>query len=587
MDQLRTTLAAIQKYLGQLTTTHKLLVALVCVIAVMSLMLVWSTSVKQEMVEFLPNQPDVEQAKGEAWLRTQNVTIEKRGTHTYVPAARQSELFSAYAQSGNLPADTAMLFQGMLEKQTWYSTRQQNEQLYNLALQNELAAIISKFNGISKAAVVIDAPERQGLGAGSRRPTAMATVFAQGKAGLDQSTVDAIAALIASSKAGLAIENVRVIDGNMRRQRRATAIEDMAASTYLEDVTKWENVTREKLVDFLRYIPDVMVAVTTQIDNSRLNRTREEYLPKDSGTISIIKRERGSSQTQSNAATGGEAGIRSNVGMDVNANATASAGGNNRKEEESEFATFPGRVLDQIVDNKGRPTMVAVSVNVPRSFVASQIPAVVGAAGAAPADASTAAAGPSEDQLNAKFDKDVKPRIIESILPHVRAMVNAANPGISQEELNKLLASQVSVSMIPFDVAAFGIATGVGGVGGAPGTGTSGTTLPLGLSVSMIETGLLGGLALVAMGMMLIMAKRAGGKSELPTAEEIVGVPPQLGTKNDLIGEADESDAPMMGIEVDDVEVRTGKLLDQVNDFVKGSPENAAKLLNRWISTEP
>ncbi len=587
MDQLRLTLATIQKYLGQLTLLHKLTVALVCVIAAMSLLLVWTWSARQEYAEFLPNAGDAEQAKATEWLRNHDVTPVMKGTHAWVPQAKRFDLFARYAESGNLPQDSSTLFQGMLEKQTWYSTRQQSEQIYNIALQNELAGIISKFSGIAKASVIIDAPERQGLGAGTRRPTAAATVFAQGKGGLDQATVDAIAALIAGSKAGLSIENVRVIDGNLRRQRRATSMEDMAASTYLEDVTKWENSTREKLVGFLSYIPEVMVAVTAQIDNSRLTQVKEEYLPKDSGTISMIKREKGSTQSQSNAAPGAEVGIRSNVGMDVNAGTGSStAGANNHKEEESEFTTYPGRVQSQVTDNKGRPSMVAVSVNVPRAFVASQLPAPAAAAGATPAP--DAAKGPSDDQLDAKFDKDIKPKIIESIVPHIKAMIASANPGLSAEELNKLLLAQVSVSMIPLDLAFSSTGTGGGSTApGSPSAGSSATALPLGLSAGMVENVLLAGLALGAMGMMIMMVRKAGRRTDLPTAEEIVGLPPALETRNDLIGEADESDAPMLGIEVDDGEVRTGKMLEQVNDFVKGSPEGAAKLLNRWISTEP
>ncbi|MGH7243688.1 MAG: hypothetical protein ACREJD_09755 [Phycisphaerales bacterium] len=590
MDQLRNTLATIQKYLGQLTLTHKLLVALVTVIAVMSLLLVWTWSAKQEYTEFMPRAADAEQAKATEWLKNHDVTPLIKGGHPWVPAAQHHDLFSRYAESGNLPQDTSMLFQGMLEKQTWYSTRQQNDQTYNLALQNELASVISKFNGIAKAMVIIDAPERQGLGAGSRRPTASATVFATGKGGLDQATVDAVAGLIASSKSGLSIENVRVIDGNLRRQRRATAMEDLTASTYLEDVTKWENSTREKLVGFLSYIPEVMVAVTAQIDNSRLNRTREEFLPKDSGTISLIKRERGNSQTQGVAAPGGEVGIRSNVGMDVNAGGAAAAAGTSTKEEESEFLNFPGRVMDVIVDNKGRPSMLAVSVNVPRAFVASQIPAA--ASTAAPAATTDAAKGPTDEQVNAKFEKDIRPKIIESIVPHVKAMIASANPGLSAEELNKLLTAQVSVAMIPLDIVAMssggaGGGTNGGSAPGGAGGSSSSSGLPFGLSTAMIENMALGGMALLAMGMMVIMVRRAGSGAAIPSPEEIVGLPPALATKNDLIGEADESDAPMMGIEVDDAEVRTTKMLDQVTDWVKGSPDGAAKLLNRWIATEP
>jgi hypothetical protein len=165
-------------------------------------------------------------------------------------------------------------------------------------------------------------------------------------------------------------------------------------------------------------------------------------------------------------------------------------------------------------------------------------------------------------------------------------MVAAANPGVTAEDLNKMLLTQVSVSMIPVDLAL--ASTGAAGVlsGGGGGGSGSGGSLPLGLSVGLVENVLLGGMALLAMGMMVMMVKKTARKAELPTAEEIVGLPPALETKNDLIGEADESDSPMMGIEVDDAEVRTGKMLEQVNDFVKGSPDGAAKLLNRWITTE-
>lgn len=581
MDALRNILATIQEQLAKLTALHKLLIAAVVVIMVMAFALSYAWSSKQDYVEFLPNAAEAEQTKAATYLKDRNIPYTMSGTRVLVPAARRIEALAAYTQAGNMPEDASMLFRNMLEKQTWYSTRQQNDQVYNIALQNELAAIISRFSGISKASVIIDAPDRAGLGAGSRRPTAMATVFAAGGRSLDQATVDAVAGLIASSRAGLTIENVRVIDGNMRRQRRATSNEDMAASTYLEDVTRWENSTREKLVGFLSYIPEVMVAVTAQIDNTRLNSVREEYLPKDAGTVQLLKREKTNSQTETGGiGSGAESGIRSNVGMDVNASPASAQSGSNKKDEETEFTTFPGRIQSTTADPKGRPTMVAVSVNVPEAFVAAKL--------APPGEKKDdQAAAPTPEQLKDKFEKDVKPQIIDSILPHVKAMVAAANPGVSAEDLNRMLLTQVSVSMIPVDLALAATGGGLGGGGGGTGTGAgSDGSLPLGLSIGLVENVLLGGMALLAMGMMVMMVKKTARKAELPTAEEIVGLPPALETKNDLIGEADESDAPMLGIEVDDTEVRTGKMLEQVNEFVKGSPDGAAKLLNRWIATE-
>jgi len=73
---------------------------------------------------------------------------------------------------------------------------------------------------------------------------------------------------------------------------------------------------------------------------------------------------------------------------------------------------------------------------------------------------------------------------------------------------------------------------------------------------------------------------------ELPTAEELVGLPSALESGSDIIGEADESDTPMTGIEVGDDELNTFKLLEQVNELVAQDAPTAAKIVERWIASE-
>ncbi|MBL0870165.1 MAG: hypothetical protein IBJ18_06255, partial [Phycisphaerales bacterium] len=106
------------------------------------------------------------------------------------------------------------------------------------------------------------------------------------------------------------------------------------------------------------------------------------------------------------------------------------------------------------------------------------------------------------------------------------------------------------------------------------------------LSGSTIRTVALGGVALAAMGMMLMLVKRSAKPIELPTAQEVVGLPPALESQSDLVGEADEGAAAMVGIELDDEELKYKKMLEQVQDMVKKSPSDAAALLNRWVATE-
>jgi flagellar biosynthesis/type III secretory pathway M-ring protein FliF/YscJ len=101
-----------------------------------------------------------------------------------------------------------------------------------------------------------------------------------------------------------------------------------------------------------------------------------------------------------------------------------------------------------------------------------------------------------------------------------------------------------------------------------------------------MDTVILGALALVAVGMMLSMVRKAGRKVDLPTAEELVGIPPALKNAGDLVGEADEGDTAMAGIEVGDDQLKTSKILEQVGKLVDESPGDAAKLINRWVVVE-
>lgn len=53
-----------------------------------------------------------------------------------------------------------------------------------------------------------------------------------------------------------------------------------------------------------------------------------------------------------------------------------------------------------------------------------------------------------------------------------------------------------------------------------------------------------------------------------------------------MIGEADEGDAPMEGIEVDDEAVAGQKTLEQVQNLVREDSRQAARVLKRWIQMD-
>ena len=63
-------------------------------------------------------------------------------------------------------------------------------------------------------------------------------------------------------------------------------------------------------------------------------------------------------------------------------------------------------------------------------------------------------------------------------------------------------------------------------------------------------------------------------------------IPPALSRGDDTVGEADEAEAPLAGIEIGDLELQLRKKVEQVSTLVKEKPSEAARLLNRWIAAE-
>src|SRR5262249_27313650 len=120
----------------------------------------------------------------------------------------------------------------------------------------------------------------------------------------------------------------------------------------------------------------------------------------------------------------------------------------------------------------------------------------------------------------------------------------------------------------------------LGGGGGGGGMGSVSAILENGL----VKNGMLGVLALVALGVMVMMVRKAGRTGVLPTAEGLVGIQHALEPGTDVVGEAMEGETAMQGIEVDDDSLRTGKMLEEIGTLVKSNPQTAASVFNRWLT---
>ena len=577
MELFRQALATIKKHLGQLRPTDKLLIGSLMVIITMALVLVAMFSANRRMVELLPGMAAADQRRAATFLTAASVPNQVGSDgKLMVPSEREGQARALLAENGQLSGDKATMFDNLLEKQSWMLSNQQNAQIFMVALQNQLASDIAKFKGVRSATVILDIPEATGIGRAVRKPTASATVTTRDGSPLAQSTVDAIAGYIAGSRAGLGVEQVRVIDASTGKQRRPTTESDMIPTTYLEHAARVEGTVRDRLSELLGYIPGVIVAVTAQVDVTRVESTTTSHLPTGQGTLSEIRKTTEDTTNSAQSTPGAEPGLQSNVAADVSRGKGGAGNTSSTTKTENEFEILPGTKSEKVADPRGMPTMVAVSVSVPYGFVEALVKKQSGSAGAAAAPAGGAgSAGVDEKSVNDLFDKQVRPKIEALIRPQVRAL--SASKGLSDQDLDKLMQQSVSVAMVPMDVpVSVGVSQQAGFMGGA---------INLALGGGLVEKAVLGVLSLLAVGMMFMLVRRAGKKADIPTAEELVGLPPQLASNSDVIGEAVEGDAPLAGIEVGEEQVQAQKMLEQVGDLVKQNPQAAAKLVSRWITS--
>lgn len=587
MGRMRETLETIQRYLGSLSLTVKLLLAALCVVVVLSLALVAQYANKQSMSELLPGIVGEDQARAKTLLEKMDFPHTAQGGRVMVPTEKREQAIALLAQNGQMPADGVTLFANLPSKTTWMDSKSKQDMWLTRAVEGELAKVLSNFRGVSAAKVMISSPEQVGIGQSYKRPTAMVTIFMKGNKAIERDLVDAAAAMVAGAQAGMSPSDVKVIDGGNNRQYTARGADDFRAGDYMEHKVKVEENVQTKVADFLRYIPNVIVGVNASVDVRRLASKEIRALKVGDGTVKVPRREMNKNRRdESGPGIGGAPGFGANAGADIERARSASGVSVNTDEETtSEFMVLPGSKEETVADPRGMPTSIAVAVTVPREYVemiAQRKKA--GAAGGGAAGAGGAnAAEPTEAELQTAFDGE-KARLEKDLAGLVRT---AAADAAGKADAGGATTSSVSVSMIPVPMTGAGFAgSAQAGVGGGGGT-ESGGTMNMVLGSGMVKNLVLGVLAVGAIGAMLMLVRKAGKPMELPTADSVVGLPPALGVGDaDLVGEADESETAMEGIELKDDDIKSKKLIEQVAEMVKKNPADAATLMNRWVQVE-
>jgi flagellar biosynthesis/type III secretory pathway M-ring protein FliF/YscJ len=586
MEQLRRILGTITSALSRLTVSQRLLVGSVAVILLMTLFLVTQYAGKSQYKVLMPGQSVEVQQQAARILATSQIkyTMSSTGELEVAPDEHDRAM-AAVAQSGQGPANTELIFDNLVKTQNWFNSKEQNRQIYNLMRNNWLAGVISKFNGVRSAQVHVDAPEQVGFGAPQRAPKASITMFSSSGRAIAQETVDAAARFVSGSVSGLEVDRVEVIDGTLGRPRAVTNEREPAQTSARETARQIEKDWKQKIVNLLPGIDGLAVEVTAVVDAARVKAETSTNLPMGNGSFSTPKSEETTNSSELSSSQGVEPGVRANVGADLAASGASKGPRTQSTTEKVVYDVAIGTRTEHTDDPGGRVKSLAATVALPRAFIAAMIakdrpaPASSANAGGTGAAAQKEPAPPSESEIQARFASEKAS--IESLLrPHFKM----------ESAKGEVVQGDVVVALMSGDAGGMGSGGGGGstpgtggGSGGSPG-GALGTVWAMG--GGMIDKVVLGALAVVALAMMLMMARKAGRQVELPTPEELVGMPPTLETDSDLVGEADESETAMTGIEVGEDEIKLTKMREQVGELVKSQPDMAARVIHRWVSVE-
>jgi len=576
MDQIRRILDNAGQYIGKMSATQKLLIASLVVIASMTLFLVSQYASAPARVELMSQTGDTAALTA---LTRAGIDAEVVDGSIQVPPGQRASAVAVLSEAGQLPGDTQLMFRNLIDSQDWKASREQHRQQYYIALQNELSRVISRLSGVRRANVILDVPERSGLGRAAREPSASVTIFGSGGSSLSQNTVDAAAGLVMGAVSGLVPARVKVVDGSSGAPRMVSSEDSRLSSRFLEFAREVETAKKRQIMDMLSHIPGVKVSVTAMVDVTRVAKVERAYAPEQQGSVSMLRSQNGMEDTVEEATRGAEAGVRSNQTASINTGSnsgTRASASETTKEFENQF----GYTEQEIVDPRGMPTHIRASIVIPEEYVAELVERQNngnGVGGADAPDQDAQAASPeaiSERFLGVGADPGFRGLIAEQVRPHL----------IGQGPDGAMIDGDVVVSMTPFGESyrAGSSVQGAGFMGTLVGGGPGGA---LG-NGNLVETALVGVLALIALFMMLMMVRRSGKKMSMPSAEELVGVPPQLEGMEELIGEADESESAMAGIEVDDAMIQIQKLREQVGEMIAADPQNAATMVERWADIE-
>jgi flagellar biosynthesis/type III secretory pathway M-ring protein FliF/YscJ len=541
--------------ISSLSVSSRLLVGSGMVILIMGLFLVAQYAGESEKAPLRVRPAALDATK--SWLDTQGIdySTDDAGRVMVAHADRQVIQVRLATESSVPPSE--LDWDAMLQDETassiWDSpeVQRQRERRFTMSM---LKVMVSNLQFVRDAQIAIDEPDQlRGPGRQFFPATASVTI-ATNDGPLTAGQARAIRSLVASGVSGMSVENVVVIDqvGNL------FAGDDRGASA----ASQLDGISRGVESHYEQQIREVLGVEGLRVAVSALAEPRSAYeTGREHGEPVTASKSMASETAKERAGGGGgRPGYASNVGPRVNAPmGVGSAQQLAEFEAESTNNDVIVDATDIAIENPGGYVYkLSAVLNIPRAYLVGRF------------SAEYDVLEPTITQLN-----DFKLLVRQELVGAISMMLQTPPP-----------ASNLKGDVVAGDVTVlFALGAAVAQVS-TPGPGgmMADSVLANGASSPQIRAWILGGLAVLGIGAMFMIARRATRREDLPTSDELSGQPPSLNDDMQLVmGEVSEAEMLLDAREVDEDEIRRKQMLGQLNELVTREPSEAAVLVKQWI----
>lgn len=468
------------------------------------------------------------------------------GSRIRVPHGQQAAFMGAMADAKALPANFGSYFKHFLEDTGPFATKDERDQRYRVAVQEELALIIRSMPGITSASVILATEEKPAFGCDPLK-TASVNVKAAGTESVNDSQVEAIGCLVTSAVAGLKPESVTVIDINTGRVSHPRSENGPGSEdTYLAAQRKFEEKYKRDILNALSFIPNIAVQTSVTLNPERSQRSVKVEPTKG---VPLIHNEKSHSSNKdgSGGGPGGRPGYQANSNQPTSLASSGGATKGSHEEEETsdvEERNLPGSQQTETDKIGLTPEVVRVTVGIPNNYFVKvwrrRNPVAAGQEAKTPDQAALETIRTEE---SAKIQK------------HIAGL---GLPAKGVTDLNELVTITSFQDIKPGEIPLPGI----------------GEKVLFWLSQYWSTLGLIG-LGLVSLVVLRSMVRAAPGGGETATVQMRVAAEPEARPA--------ESPESVAARRLHRLTSGGPSLRDELSDLVKEDPDAAANILRSWI----